>query len=72
MPRLLILFSAEVLMSHWRTSASRSAQLQCPSIGRIDMLNVKSFRFTSCVLAGVELMRMIRKGQFAIDDTDAP
>ncbi|MET3135342.1 hypothetical protein AAKU55_005650 [Oxalobacteraceae bacterium GrIS 1.11] len=36
------------------------------------MLNVKSFRFTSCVLAGVELMRMIRKGQFAIDDTDAP
>ena len=35
------------------------------------MLNFKSFRCASCVLAGVELMHMIRKGQVAIDDADA-
>ena len=32
------------------------------------MLNFKSFRSASSVLAGIELMHMIRKGQFAIDD----
>ena len=31
------------------------------------MLNFKSFRSAGCVLAGIELMHMIRKGQFAID-----
>ena len=31
------------------------------------MLNFKSFRSASCVLAGIELMHMIRKGQLAID-----
>ena len=31
------------------------------------MLNFKSFRSARCVLAGIELMHMIRKGQFAID-----
>ncbi len=31
------------------------------------MLNFKSFRSAGCVLAGVELMHMVRKGQFAID-----
>ena len=31
------------------------------------MLNFKSFRCAGYVLAGVELMHMIRKGQFAID-----
>jgi len=31
------------------------------------MLGFKSFRAASNVLAGVELMHMIRKGQFAID-----
>jgi len=31
------------------------------------MLGFKSFRTASNVLAGIELMRMIRKGQFAID-----
>lgn len=30
------------------------------------MLNFKSFRAAHCVLAGVEFMHMIRKGQFAI------
>jgi len=35
------------------------------------MLNFKSFRCAGCVLAGIELMQMIRKGQFAIDDADA-
>jgi hypothetical protein len=33
------------------------------------MLSFKSLRSASNVLAGVELMRMIRKDQFAIDDT---
>ncbi len=31
------------------------------------MLNFKSFKSASSVLAGVELMHMIRKEQFAID-----
>ena len=31
------------------------------------MLNFKSFHAARSVLAGVELMHMIRKGQFAID-----
>jgi hypothetical protein len=35
------------------------------------MLNFKSFRCAGSVLAGVELMHMIRKGQFVIDGTDA-
>src|SRR5471030_1269394 len=35
------------------------------------MLNFKSFRSAGCVLAGVELMHMIRKGQFKIDGADA-
>ena len=35
------------------------------------MLNFKSFRAAHCVLAGVELKHMIRKGQFAINGTDA-
>src|SRR5471030_3044303 len=35
------------------------------------MLNFKSFRGAGCVLAGVELMHMIRKGQFKIDGADA-
>ena len=35
------------------------------------MLNFKSFRAAQCVLAGVELMHMIRKGQFAINGADA-
>ena len=33
------------------------------------MLNFKSFHAARSVLAGVELMHMIRKGQFAIDGT---
>jgi putative transposase len=33
------------------------------------MLGFKSFRAASSVLAGVELMHMIRKGQFVIDGT---
>ena len=35
------------------------------------MLNFKSFRAAHCVLVSVELMHMIRKGQFAINGTDA-
>jgi putative transposase len=35
------------------------------------MLNFKSFLSASSVLAGIELMHMIRKGQFAIDGVDA-
>ena len=35
------------------------------------MLNFKSFRSAGSVLAGIELMHMIRKGQFVIDDADA-
>jgi transposase-like protein len=31
------------------------------------MLNFKSFRAAGSVLAGIELIHMIRKGQFAID-----
>jgi len=35
------------------------------------MLNFKSFRSASSVLAGIELIHMIRKDQFAIDGADA-
>ena len=35
------------------------------------MLNFKSFLCANCVLAGIELIHMIRKGQFAIDGADA-
>jgi len=35
------------------------------------MLNFKSFRAADSVLAGIELMHMIRKGQFVIDGVDA-
>jgi len=35
------------------------------------MLNFKSFRCLASVLAEVEFMHMISKGQFAIDGTDA-
>jgi len=35
------------------------------------MLNFKSFRSASSVLAGIELIHMIRKGQFAIDGVEA-
>lgn len=31
------------------------------------MFNFKSFRAAASILAGVELMHMIRKGQFAIE-----
>jgi hypothetical protein len=34
------------------------------------MLNFKSFRSAASVLAGIELMHMIRKGQLAIDGMD--
>ena len=34
------------------------------------MLKFKSFRAAHCVLAGFELMHMIRKGQFAMNGTD--
>jgi len=34
------------------------------------MLNFKSFGAVAFVLAGVELMHMIRKSQFAIDGAD--
>lgn len=35
------------------------------------MLNFEFFRSASCVLAGIELMHMMRKGQFAINNADA-
>jgi putative transposase len=35
------------------------------------MLNFKSIRCAGSVLAGIELIHMIRKGQFAIDGADA-
>ena len=35
------------------------------------MLNFKSFRSAGSVLAGIELIHMIRKGQFAVDGVDA-
>ena len=35
------------------------------------MLNFKSFRSAGSVLTGIELIHMIRKGQFAIDGADA-
>ena len=35
------------------------------------MLNFKSFRSAGSVLAGIELIHMIRKGQFAIGGADA-
>ena len=35
------------------------------------MLNFKSFRAAGSVLAGIELIHMIRKGQFVIDGADA-
>jgi putative transposase len=34
------------------------------------MLNFKSFRAASSVIAGIELVHMIRKGQFTIDGAD--
>jgi len=39
--------------------------------GTRPMLNFKSFRAAGFVLAGIELMHMIRKGQFAIAGADA-
>ena len=35
------------------------------------MLNFKSFWSAGSVLAGIELIHMVRKGQFAIDGADA-
>lgn len=35
------------------------------------MLNFKSFRSASSVLAAIEVVNMIRKGQFAVDGADA-
>jgi putative transposase len=35
------------------------------------MLNFKSFRAAGSVLAGIELIHMIRKGQFEIDGVEA-
>ena len=35
------------------------------------MLNFKSFHAAASVLAGIELIHMIRKGQFAIGNADA-
>ena len=35
------------------------------------ILNFKSFQSAGSVLAGIELVHMIRKGQFAIDGADA-
>jgi putative transposase len=35
------------------------------------MLNVKSFRALASVLAGIELVQTIRKGQFAINGAEA-
>jgi putative transposase len=35
------------------------------------MLNFKSFRSAGSVLAGIELIHMIGKGQFAIDGAEA-
>ena len=35
------------------------------------MLNFKSFRAAGSVLVGIELIHMIRKGEFAIDGADA-
>jgi putative transposase len=35
------------------------------------MLNFKSFRAAGSVLAGLELIHMIRKGQFEIDGVEA-
>jgi len=35
------------------------------------MLNSKSFRSADSVLAGIERIRMIRKGQFTIDEVEA-
>ena len=35
------------------------------------MLNFKSFRSAGSLLAGIELIHMIRKGQFDIDGADA-
>lgn len=35
------------------------------------MLNFKSFHATGSVFAGIELLHMIRKGEFATDGADA-
>lgn len=35
------------------------------------MLNFKSFRCANCVLAGIELIHMVRKSQFVIDGAAA-
>ena len=35
------------------------------------MLNFKSFRAAKCVLAGIELMHMIRKGQLMMEGCNA-
>jgi transposase-like protein len=40
-------------------------------LGHRPMLNFKSFCSVSSVLAGIELIHMLRKGQFAIDGADA-
>ena len=36
----------------------------------IDAVNAESFRAAGSVFAGIELVHMIRKGQFAIDGAD--
>jgi len=39
----------------------------CQIKSELLQLNFKSFRSAGCVLAGAELMHMVRKGQFATD-----
>lgn len=50
---------------------NKFVELDHPVIKRVNrpMLNFKSFRSAGSVLAGVELMHMIRKEQFPVDET---
>ena len=58
-----------VMVSQWKKEilASVGTLFEGKRVTR-PMLNFKSFRSAGSVLAGIELMHMIRKGQFAVDD----
>ena len=49
----------------------RAVDKQGKTVDFRPMLNFKLFRSAGSMLAGIELMHMIRKGQFALDGADA-
>ena len=83
--RLLHRHGAVPLKQHFQTGHIRTRSLRRPqylnniveqdhrAVKRVTkpMLNFKSFRAAKCVLAGIELMHMIRKGQLMMEGCNA-